>query len=303
MDLIGGIIAGTGLAAGAWENKKNREFQNSQNDRDYKNQTDMYAMQRKDALADWNANNQYNSPIQQMQRLREAGLSPNLIYGNGAQNTANMARASTPNPSSHPAAKMDNSYVVPSLNAYQQNVTQGLQQKQIQATTDNLAEQNRVLQQDAMLKQATTAKTLQDTARSKYDLQMSQELKDQIIMKARLENDKLGFDTKKVMADTQFTLDQNTRNKVMQTYDIKKTLQEIEESKARTLKTEDERNKLKMEFNKLYQQYEIDEFQKQMHAKGLTPHDALWQRMMAEIAASLSEIYKKIPDGTLAPAR
>ncbi|MBQ3410779.1 MAG: hypothetical protein IJH30_03405, partial [Bacillus sp. (in: Bacteria)] len=32
-------------------------------------------------LAQWERENAYNSPIQQMQRYREAGLNPNLIYG------------------------------------------------------------------------------------------------------------------------------------------------------------------------------------------------------------------------------
>jgi len=41
----------------------------------------MYTRQRADALADWDKQNAYNSPSQQMQRYKEAGLNPNLIYG------------------------------------------------------------------------------------------------------------------------------------------------------------------------------------------------------------------------------
>lgn len=35
---------------------------------------------RQNALADWNRQNAYNSPEQQMRRFQEAGLNPNLIY-------------------------------------------------------------------------------------------------------------------------------------------------------------------------------------------------------------------------------
>ena len=35
---------------------------------------------RQNALADWNRLNAYNNPAQQMQRFKEAGLNPNLIY-------------------------------------------------------------------------------------------------------------------------------------------------------------------------------------------------------------------------------
>lgn len=35
---------------------------------------------RKNALSDWNRQNAYNAPEQQMKRFQEAGLNPNLIY-------------------------------------------------------------------------------------------------------------------------------------------------------------------------------------------------------------------------------
>ena len=35
---------------------------------------------RKNAISDWNRQNAYNSPQQQMRRYQEAGLNPNLIY-------------------------------------------------------------------------------------------------------------------------------------------------------------------------------------------------------------------------------
>jgi SMC interacting uncharacterized protein involved in chromosome segregation len=47
-----------------------------------------YAQQRADNLADWQRQNEYNSPIAQMTRLSEAGLNPNLIYKGGATNQA-----------------------------------------------------------------------------------------------------------------------------------------------------------------------------------------------------------------------
>jgi len=46
---------------------------------------------RKNALADWNRVNLYNAPKQQMQRYQEAGLNPNLIYGQ--QNNAPAIRS------------------------------------------------------------------------------------------------------------------------------------------------------------------------------------------------------------------
>lgn len=50
-------------------------------------------------MAMWEANNAYNTPAEQMKRLREAGLNPNLVYGGGsATHTATMASAPSVQP-------------------------------------------------------------------------------------------------------------------------------------------------------------------------------------------------------------
>lgn len=58
-------------------------------------QEQMYQRQFDDGLRLWNMQNEYNSPVQQMQRLSEAGLNPNLIYSSNA----NMPSASLSTPS------------------------------------------------------------------------------------------------------------------------------------------------------------------------------------------------------------
>ena len=63
-----GPIIGAGLSFGkdAWQNKKNRELE---------------AKRRAYDLAQWERQNAHNHPLEQMRRLKEAGLNPNLIYG------------------------------------------------------------------------------------------------------------------------------------------------------------------------------------------------------------------------------
>lgn len=50
-----------------------------------------YNMQRQHALDDWNRENEYNSPASQMSRYRDAGLNPNLIYGEGVAASSGQA--------------------------------------------------------------------------------------------------------------------------------------------------------------------------------------------------------------------
>ena len=44
----------------------------------------------------WHMKNQYNSPEAQMERFKEAGLNPNLIYGRGSDGAASPVTASAP---------------------------------------------------------------------------------------------------------------------------------------------------------------------------------------------------------------
>jgi len=72
------LIAGAASLGSSLINA-NSTARTNQRQQDYNEK--MYDRQRADALADWNMQNAYNSPSQQMQRYKEAGLNPNLIYG------------------------------------------------------------------------------------------------------------------------------------------------------------------------------------------------------------------------------
>lgn len=100
------------------------------------------------AIDDYNRNqwdmlryqNAYNTPAAQMQRYREAGLNPNLIYSQG--NPGNMS--STPN-----------------MRAHQYNAAQFMDMMQMYYTTKNIQEQNNNLKaQTASINASTREKIL-----------------------------------------------------------------------------------------------------------------------------------------------
>lgn len=80
LPLIGAGIAAVGQILG---NIFNASSQNKSNEANFDFQREMYARQRADSLADWQRTNEYNSPEAQMRRLKQAGLNPNLVYGDG----------------------------------------------------------------------------------------------------------------------------------------------------------------------------------------------------------------------------
>jgi len=102
---IGSLIAAGSSAANAISqgatNRKTREWNEA-----------MYQKQRTDALADWARTNEYNAPLQQMARLKEAGLSPHLIYGGGANSISQPVRSTDTKSWSPNAPQIDGGQIV-----------------------------------------------------------------------------------------------------------------------------------------------------------------------------------------------
>lgn len=78
------LPAGIAAVGSVLSNALNVSNQNKQNNESRKFSWQMYAQQRRDAMADWNMQNAYNDPAAQMERLKNAGLNPHLVYGKGA---------------------------------------------------------------------------------------------------------------------------------------------------------------------------------------------------------------------------
>lgn len=103
-------------------------------------QEKMMQWQRDANLTDMGLQNAYNSPAEQMKRLREAGLNPNLVYGNGVVQgqSAQIKGASAPSSSATRTNIDGGKAVMGFLNA-----------KQMELQNDNLVAQNKVLTEQA----------------------------------------------------------------------------------------------------------------------------------------------------------
>jgi len=99
--LVAAATAGGNALAQSSMNKKTRQWNEVQ-----------YGKQRTDALADWARTNEYNAPLQQMARFKEAGLSPHLIYGGGANSISQPVRSTDTKSWSPNAPQIDGGQVV-----------------------------------------------------------------------------------------------------------------------------------------------------------------------------------------------
>lgn len=183
MSIVGGIISGVGSLLGGLgssamnnkavqdTNKANMEIAKYQ--AQWQQQENEKAYQR--SLNMWNLQNEYNSPTQQMARIRAAGLNPNLVYGNGV---AGNSAGSTPQ---YEPAKFN----APTMQAYRgwnlgisDAISQFLAYRTVKAQVDNMEAQNSLIRQQTATEATKQANIAASTSRSEFDLNMAKELKD-----------------------------------------------------------------------------------------------------------------------------
>lgn len=183
MSVLGGIVSGVGSLLGGLgssamnnkavqdTNKANMEIAKYQSQ--WQQQENEKAYQR--SLEMWNLQNEYNSPTQQMARIRAAGLNPNLVYGNGV---AGNSAGSTPQ---YEPARFN----APTMQAYRgwnlgisDAVSQFLAYRTVKAQVDNMEAQNSLIRQQTATEATRQANVAASTARSEFDLNMAKELKD-----------------------------------------------------------------------------------------------------------------------------
>lgn len=97
------------------------------------------------ALEDWHRQNAYNHPSQNMERLRQAGLNPNLVYGKGAD----MAAAVIKNTEAKPTPELQSPVDTSGLS---NSIMQSQQIKLNQSQIDLQNAQRYVLEEEAVRK-------------------------------------------------------------------------------------------------------------------------------------------------------
>lgn len=232
----------------------------------------MYAQQRKDALSDWTMQNEYNSPTSQMARLREAGLNPNLVYGNGATTTGGAVRSSSA-PSWNPTPPQFNAKSI--LGSYYDTQIR-------QAQIDNLKTQNTVMVQDALLKAAQIASLGANTARSQFKLDFEKELREISAEAARL-------GVLKQKADIDYTLDQNERAQAQNAQSLREGAERILNMRASRANTYQEREKIIQEIKNLKEDEKIKALDRQLREKGIYPGDPAWWRALGRVVSNIPE--------------
>lgn len=92
---IGGFLQSVSTPILDWvQGKKNREQSQENLERELAFNTSEAEKERDYNFRMWQLTNQYNSPTEQMARLKAAGLNPNMVYGSG--NAAGLSSSKAP---------------------------------------------------------------------------------------------------------------------------------------------------------------------------------------------------------------
>jgi len=289
---VGLIVAGISTLVGGAVGWKNAKSQQQINQDNIDAQKAAAEQEQKYNLENWNRENAYNHPEQQMARLRQAGLNPNLVYGRGADATAGSINKTSVNAPNLQAPMYDVSPLQGAINS-------GLQAyNQTRATTASVDQTNSTIAlqaKEANLKQAELTKKAAETANLQQDYATKLKLQDYLVKKAELENVNLD-------AFTKIGIQRNEREQLMNASDLKLKAQDLLNKKTEWLlnhqkyaTTQYEQQKLQAEIDNLKvmngnlrSEGVVKQFEADMAKKGISKNSPWWWQNLNSVLSGPS---------------
>lgn len=272
---VGGILSqGINALVQGGYNKKQKQFAMQQ-----------YQLQRSDALSDWNMNNEYNSPLQQMQRLKAAGLNPNLVYGKGADATTPPPRSSETKMPNIQAPQFDAQS--PLMSIYDTEI------KKEQANNLRLAAEN--LSKDLAVKDSQIFSNLTAGANRQMDMTFKGRAMDYNVEARRLAVNQSLANISNTEAKTKFTLNEdnrqeqaNTRAQQQQKPKLLLMAAELAYKTAGTQMTYQQMQESKSRIESMSKSNTIKDFEIQLNEMGFTKSDPVYMRLANKLAGYIT---------------
>lgn len=282
-----GAIGSTGLNLGISGKTNLRTRQHNEH---------MYDRQLRDSISMWNMQNEYNHPSSQMARLRDAGLNPNLIYGNGNITTADQPKSPNyPNYSPH-TPQVDPGMVGDTVGRY-------YDVKIREAQLDNLRVQNTVMVEDQKLRQAQTMATLKSagmsdaqTQKIMFDLGLAQELRPTSLEHAQEQ-------LRKTTVETDTMLARNEREQLLNAQNLKEGVERILSMRLGRNKTHAEISEINERIKTMKLDQKLKEYEIDLNKKGIQKTDPLYLRGAAKIIQSIQDMFQGQKKGLLIPEK
>lgn len=284
--VVAAIAAGTQLATSGL----NAASQTGTNKKQMKFAREMYDRQRSDALADYAMQNEYNSPVSQMKRFKEAGLNPNLIYGQGASMADASPIRSAQTGSYNPTAPRYDLGTAASagIGAYYDSQVK-------QATVDNLKAANTQILADVALKNmqtaqvgANTANTLQNTKTSEYDLDYKKEIRASQISALSLANEQATKNIQQTMQATVSSRDANVRANELQPYNVANSISDLLTAESNRDTSKLTRDRMRVDIENAKKDGTLKDFDIKLREMGILPGDPWYYKAAKQLYDAVS---------------
>lgn len=226
----------------------------------------------------WHKQNEYNSPTQQMQRLKAAGLNPHLVYGSGSAVGNSASAVQHTEGAQTNFGEVAGNYITNRLNA-QQEKNLRKQEQLTDAQILNAEKDIEVKDQNILSSIASTANTEAQTARTQWDYEFAKETKNMA-----LEKMSLGIDQQKSSIGlTNSQIDNAVKDLLVKDQNIKysralqsKVTQEITESKQRVENMLIQGQGYKMD-------NELKRLDINLRKLGINPNDPSYMRILGQV--------------------
>lgn len=259
---VSALSGGAQSYATGKQNKKSRAFSR-----------EMYDKTKADNLKFWDMQNQYNSPEQQMARLKSAGLNPNMVYDKGGA-TQPAGNIQTPDVQGGQFRTPDFAPITGAVQGY-------FDTKIKQAQYDNLKATNTSIQQESILKAAQTLAATESTKGQSIANALAQTNFQYSVEGAKLANEQ-------TRANTQYTLSENERKSALQAPTLAAAVENVLKIKADTANTNAARGQINQTIKNLKQDFRLKEFEEDLAKQGIYKNDPLWARALAQFIEGLT---------------
>lgn len=245
----------------------------------------MYGIQRQHALDDWAMQNAYNSPEQQMMRLKAAGLNPNMVYGSGSVANSTQSPRSSSTGSWNPQSPDFGSIATSGIFA-------GLDMEIKQQQLDNLKTQKTVMDTDVLRKTADIANLNVKTERGKFDLGLVSDLRNTTLTTAQ-EN------LRNIRARTDVALAANERAIVTQGQSLRESAERILNMRLQRAKSSAEISQIQANIANLRRSGALQELDIAQRKLGINPNSNTAVQMVGRLINSdvLPQVGQKIDRG------
>lgn len=192
----------------SWKNQQKQNEYNSaeaQKARDWQQQ--MYDRQLSDNIKLWNMQREYDTPLNQMNRFKEAGINPYFAMSQINSNLSTASGASFPaSPQASPSGLVQQDYKVDPtfsqqallLNQYKENINK------TRAETDSILNQNSLYSLDQQLKELEVFNKSIEFNKGEVDLEILKKTRYEIINNIKTQNKLLGEQLESTLIDNTY---------------------------------------------------------------------------------------------------